>query len=51
MYALFDGLMRRLGELNEEYDVSQSHIIAGYMARAAEAQREATSELTGHPAP
>jgi DNA-binding MarR family transcriptional regulator len=51
MYGLFEGMMRRLAELHDGYTTEELLLIAGYMARAAELQREATRELadTGNP--
>lgn len=46
MYALFEGLMRRLGELHEQYSVEELALVARYLRKAAEIQREATTELS-----
>ena len=47
LYAAFGGLMRRLSELHGSYATEELHLIAGYLAAAAERQRAATRELQG----
>ncbi|MDA2811108.1 MarR family transcriptional regulator [Nocardiopsis sp. RSe5-2] len=42
---LFAGLMRRLGELYEEYSDEELELIAGFMEEAAERQVKATADL------
>lgn len=47
LYQAFEGLTRRLAELNAGYSAEEMQLLAGYLEEAAARQREATAELAG----